>query len=71
MNWPKKAIAGVMIVGATLVAGCSTGEKVSTGDGFGPGARLINVTLPDGRKMECVTFADKGISCDWANAKRV
>ena len=54
---------------ALALAGCtsaSTGPKEYVGGGP---IQSVTVTTESGREVECIVYASKALSCDWARAE--
>lgn len=60
------AVIGVIVIGTLLflLAGCSAGGGSAGGGSGDIFTNVIDVTV-DGRTVTCITYASKGISCDW------
>lgn len=61
----KRRAAALAALAMLALAGCAGG---SLNDPM-PDIRPVTVTLDDGRTVGCVTRANGGITCDWANAR--
>lgn len=57
----------LILFGAVLLVGaCASGEEVSGGINE---IRYHEITLPDGRVIDCLGRSGGGLSCDWENTR--
>lgn len=56
---------------ALALAGCTSASTTKPEYIGGSEVRSVSVTTERGLEVECVVYAAKALSCDWAGAKQV
>lgn len=74
------AACALIVLGGVMLAGCDTGRDVSTtttavtksecSAPYKDGAdfQTCTITMPDTRRVTCITAAHGAMSCDWIHA---
>lgn len=63
---PKPMLIYILILFTVVLLGCGGQE-----DNVGEDVRIEQITMPDGRVVDCIVFQDVnegGVTCDWDNA---